>query len=133
MKKTHTRDGICSGEDWRSFLGALRVFNDLLDEGVFINNVLKAHIAELYQNFEAIAEEPLRDFVGKLCQLQDPMLLRRTLLRYNVRGVETTPVHYDHSFLWAGSPTSITAWIPLVGCTLVGGRLMYLENSVSVR
>lgn len=38
------------GKDWRNFLlpGARSVFNDQLDEGVFVDKVLKAHISELY-------------------------------------------------------------------------------------
>lgn len=122
-KGTDPRDGIFSGEDWRNFLlpGALRVFNGLSDEGAFVDKVFKAHVADFYQQFKVNVEKPLREFVGELRQFRDPMLLKRTLLRCNVPGGETTPVHYDQIFLRAGPPTSITAWIPLGDCPLAGG------------
>lgn len=133
-KGTNPRDGIFSGQDWRQFLlpGALRVFNGLSDEGVYVEKVFKAHVADFYQEFKSNVVEPLEEFVGKLRNFQDPMLLKRTLLRCNVPGGETTPVHYDQIFLRAGPPNSITGWIPLGDCPLVGGGLMYLENSVPV-
>lgn len=131
---TNPRDGIFSGEDWRQFLlpGAIRVANGLKDEGVFVEKTLKAHVAHFYSEFKSDIAEPLESFVGKLAQFQDPMLLKRTLLRCNVPGGETTPVHYDQIYLRAGPPTSVTAWIPLGDCALTGGGLMYLENSVGI-
>ncbi|KAJ5438320.1 uncharacterized protein N7458_009318 [Penicillium daleae] len=133
-KGTDPRDGIFSGEDWRNFLlpGALRVFNGLSDEGAFVDKAFKAHVADFYQQFKVNVEKPLREFVGELRQFRDPMLLKRTLLRCNVPGGETTPVHYDQIFLRDGPPTSITAWIPLGDCPLAGGGLMYLDNSVPI-
>lgn len=131
---TNPRDGIFSGKDWREFLlpGALRVFNGMKDEGIFVDKVFQAHVADFYQEFKENATKPMVEFAGRLRQFQDPMLLTRSLLRCNVPGGETTPVHYDQIFLRAGPPTSITGWIPLGDCPIVGGGLMYLENSVSI-
>jgi len=131
---TNPRDGIFSQRDWREFLlpGALRVFNGLKDEGIFVDKIFAAHIADFYKEFKEVATKPIDDFVGKLCSFEDPMCLVRSLLRCNVPGGETTPVHYDQIYLRAGPPTSITGWIPLGDCSLVGGGLMYLEDSVSV-
>ncbi|KAJ5750635.1 hypothetical protein N7533_007663 [Penicillium manginii] len=133
-KGTNPRDGIFSGNDWRQFLlpGALRVANGLKDEGIFVEKTIKAHVTDFYLEFKAKVAEPLEGFVGKLAQFQDPMLLKRTLLRCNVPGAETTPVHYDQIFLRAGPATSVTAWIPLGDCSLAGGGLMYLEKSVDI-
>jgi len=122
------------GQIGETFLlpGALRVVNGIKDEGIFVEKTFKAHVADFYFDFRTNAVEPLGAFVGKLCQFKEPMLLRRATLRCNVPGAETTPVHYDQIFLRAGPPTSITAWIPLGDCSVTGGGLMYLEDSVKI-
>lgn len=131
---SNPRDGIFSGDDWRNFLlpGAIRVANGLKDEGIFVEKTIKAHVADFYEEFKACVEKPLEKFVGELREFEDPMLLKRSLLRCNVPGGETTPVHYDQIYLRAGPATSITGWIPIGDCTLAGGGLIYLEDSVPV-
>ncbi|KAF9640895.1 hypothetical protein BFW01_g12701 [Lasiodiplodia theobromae] len=133
---THPRDGIFSpGADWRAFLlpGALRVFNGLPDSGVFVDKVVQAHVADFYHDFkQRVGSSTLTGFAGRLRRFKEPLLLKRSLLRCNVPGGETTPVHYDQIFLRAGPATAVTGWVPLGDCAVEGGGLMYLEKSVEV-
>ncbi|KAB2571251.1 hypothetical protein DBV05_g10087 [Lasiodiplodia theobromae] len=132
---THPRDGIFSGADWREYLlpGALRVFNGLSDDGVFVDKVVQAHVADFYHDFkQRVVGSTLTGFAGRLRRFKEPLLLNRSLLRCNVPGGETTPVHYDQIFLRAGPATAVTGWVPLGDCAVEGGGLMYLEKSVEV-
>ncbi|KAK7432450.1 hypothetical protein QQZ08_001015 [Neonectria magnoliae] len=124
-------DGIFSGGDWRQFLlpGAVRVAAGLKDEGPFVDNAIKSHVAPFYQDFKKYASQQLEPFVGKLCEFEDPWCLPRSLLRCSVPGGETTPVHYDQIFLRAGPPTSITAWVPIGDVGLHDGGLIYLDHA----
>ncbi|KAK0642247.1 hypothetical protein DIS24_g9203 [Lasiodiplodia hormozganensis] len=132
---THPRDGIFSPTaDWRAFLlpGALRVFNNLPDSGVFVDKVIQAHVADFYHDFKQRVGSTLTGFAGRLREFKEPMLLNRSLLRCNVPGGETTPVHYDQIFLRGAPASSVTGWVPLGECAVEGGGLMYLEGSVEV-
>ncbi|KAJ4288898.1 hypothetical protein N0V90_011239 [Kalmusia sp. IMI 367209] len=124
-------DGIFSGADWREFLlpGAVRVAAGLKDEGAFVDNAIASHSAEFYLDFKDQVGRILEPFVGQLCNFEEPWCLPRSLLRCAVPGGETTPVHYDQIFLRAGPPTSVTAWVPIGDVDLLGGGLIYLQNS----
>jgi len=109
--------------------GKLRHTLGLKDINVnYQEKVVEAHSAPWYVTF---ANHPvLKDFVEKFTSWKDTTLLERSLFRPNIPGGETTQVHYDQSFLRAGPPTALTAWVPLGDVAINGGGLLYLDNSV---
>ena len=86
-------EGVFSGRDWREFIfaGALRVFNGLKDEGIFVDKIFAAHVADFCVKFKNVGASPILDFVGKLCEFEDPMGLVRSLLRVMCQGMR---LHY---------------------------------------
>jgi len=88
------------------------------------------HSAPWYRDF---SHHPvIKSFIERLTGWKDSTLLERSILRPNVPGGEPTQVHYDQSFLRGGPPTTVTAWVPLGACTVRGGGLLYLQDSVGV-
>ncbi|KAE8308233.1 hypothetical protein BDV41DRAFT_552097 [Aspergillus transmontanensis] len=128
---TDPEEGIFSGNDWRNFIlpGGTRLALGLEDEGPFVENAVKSHVAPFYLDFKDKIAKQMEAFVGKLFGFEDPWCLPRSLLRCAVPGAESTPVHYDQIFLRAGPPTSVTAWVPIGDIEKDGGGLMYLDHS----
>ncbi|KAF7551492.1 hypothetical protein G7Z17_g4979 [Cylindrodendrum hubeiense] len=110
--ETDPVEGIFSGGDWREFLlpGAVRVAAGLKDDGPFVENAIKSHVAPFYQNFKRYAGQQLEPFVGKLCEFEDPCTLRSNLPS-------------------GRPPTSITAWVPIGDIGLHDGGLIYLDRA----
>jgi phytanoyl-CoA hydroxylase len=128
---TNPEHGIFSSLDWKQFIlpGATRLALGLEDEGPFVDNAVKSHIAPFYLQFKDEVGTQLESFVGKLLGFKEPWCLPRSLLRCSVPGAESTPVHYDQIFLRAGPPTSVTAWVPIGDIEKKGGGLLYLAKS----
>ncbi|QKX62121.1 uncharacterized protein TRUGW13939_09277 [Talaromyces rugulosus] len=124
-------EGIFSGNDWRNYVlpGAVRLAMGLEDEGPFVENSVKSHVAPWYIDFKDQVAKEMESFVGKLFNFEDPWCLPRSLLRSSVPGSEGTPVHYDQIYLRAGPPTSVTAWVPVGDIEVKGGGLIYLHKS----
>ena len=57
---------------------------------------------------------------------------RRSLLRCDVLGGETTPVHYDQIVLRAGPPTSITTWVPIGNVDVEEGGGSQARRSLTI-
>jgi phytanoyl-CoA hydroxylase len=96
----------------------------------YCRRMLDAHSEKWYRDF---CEHPaLKEFVLRLSGWDDATLLLRSILRPNVPSSETTQVHYDQIFLRAGPDTSLTAWVPIGDCSIQGGGLLYLEDSVPI-
>lgn len=124
-------EGIFSGNDWRNYVlpGAVRLAMGLEDEGPFVENFVKSHVAFWYIAFKDEVGKGMESFVGKLFNFEDPWCLPRSLPRSSVPGSEGTPVHYDQIYLRAGPPTSVTAWVPVGDIEVKGGGLIYLHKS----
>jgi phytanoyl-CoA hydroxylase len=124
-------EGVFSGNDWRNYVlpGAVRLAMGLEDEGPFVENSVKSHVAPWYIDFKDKVGKEMEPFVGNLFNFEDPWCLPRSLLRSSVPGSEGTPVHYDQIYLRAGPPTSVTAWVPVGDIEVKGGGLIYLHRS----
>lgn len=100
-------DGIFSGEDWKNFIlpgGTRRRALGLKDEGPFVDNVVKSHVAPFYLNFKDQIAEQMNPFIQQLGGFKELFCFPRSLLRCAVPSAESTPVHYDQTFLRAGTP-----------------------------
>ncbi|KAB8216964.1 hypothetical protein BDV33DRAFT_206859 [Aspergillus novoparasiticus] len=102
---TDPEEGIFSGNDWRNFIlpGGTRLALGLEDEGPFVENAVKSHVAPFYLDFKDGIAKQMEAF--------------------------STPVLYDQIFLRAGPPTSVSAWVPIGDIEKDGGGLMYLDHS----
>jgi hypothetical protein len=76
-----------------------------------------------------VDSEPIRLLAE--CLLQQPTTrLRRTPLRHFIRDRNVASrAHIDFTYLDAGSPDLLTAWVPIGDCPLRSGGLIYLEDS----
>ncbi|KUJ15932.1 uncharacterized protein LY89DRAFT_735074 [Mollisia scopiformis] len=125
--------GIYCGSDPRLWLapGKLRTAFGLEGHNPeYVDRMLAVHAAPWYRGFSA--HPTIKSFIERLTGWEDSTLLERSILRPNVPGGEATQVHYDQIFLRGGPPTTVTAWVPLGSCTIRGGGLLYLEDSVGI-
>lgn len=131
---SNPEEGIFSGNDWRNYVlpGGTRAALGLPDDGPFVENVIKSHIAPFYLKFKDEVAKQVEPFVAKLRGFKEPYCLPRSLLRCAVPGAESTPVHYDQIYLRAGPPTSITGWVPIGDIEKQGGGLIYLDRSYDI-
>lgn len=115
------REGVFCGDDWRLWMqpGKLRSKFGFQDRNTeYIQRMVDAHLTSWYRDF---CEHPeLKAFIRYLTGWKDTTLLRRSILRPNIPGGETTQVHYDQIFLRTGPPTSVTAWVPIWDCAANG-------------
>ncbi|TIB73777.1 hypothetical protein E3Q06_01492 [Wallemia mellicola] len=128
---TDSVDGIFTGGPPNKFggPGSANTGEGTLDpqQVEFLKRATEAHYSEFYDEFQKTPE--LYEFARKITGWQNILLLQRQMLRTNVKGSEATAVHYDQIFLRGALPTSLTAWIPIGGCNVEGGSLIYLEKS----
>ncbi|KAE8453909.1 hypothetical protein EG329_007685 [Mollisiaceae sp. DMI_Dod_QoI] len=96
----------------------------------YVKRMVDVHDAPWYRDFSA--HPTIKSFIQRLAGWNDSTLLERSILRPNVPDGDATPVHYDQIFLRGGPPTTFTAWVPLGSCTVRGGGLLYLEDSVGL-
>ena len=89
-----------------------------------------AHVKQLYLDF--VAHPRLRAMIRDLMQWEEESLVKRTMLRHNIPGGQSTGVHYDKLFLRGGGAFFLTAWVPIGDTKATGGGLMYLEESTGL-
>ncbi|CZR60660.1 uncharacterized protein PAC_10556 [Phialocephala subalpina] len=124
-------DGIYCGGDPRLWQAPSKLRTSPNDQNPeFVKRMLAIHSAPWYRTFSS--HPAIKSFIESLTGWKDSTLLERSILRPNVPGGEATPVHYDQIFLRGGPPTTVTAWVPLGPCTVKGGGLLYLEDSVGI-
>lgn len=99
-------------------------------EGEDLKRLAAAHTEAHYLTF--LQHPQLRGTVRQLMGWDEEVLLRRTMLRHNVPGGESTGVHYDKLFLRGGDAFFLTAWVPLGDVRPIGGGLIYLERGVEL-
>ena len=112
---TDPKEGVFSGADWREFVlpGGTRVAASLPDTGRFVENAVRSHHWQTYQDFKERVGGVIEPFVGELAEFMEPWCLPRLLLRCAVPGSETMPVHYDQIFLRAAPPRASRRGSPL--------------------
>ncbi|TIB36441.1 hypothetical protein E3P86_02512 [Wallemia ichthyophaga] len=124
-------DGIFVGGDPKKYggPGSAATGEGTLDpqQIEFLTKATEAHYADFYEEFQKIPE--LYNFVRKITDWENILLLQRQMLRTNIKGSEATAVHYDQIFLRGALPTSLTAWVPIGSCAANGGSLIYLDKS----
>ncbi|EXJ55643.1 hypothetical protein A1O7_08572 [Cladophialophora yegresii CBS 114405] len=95
-----------------------------------LQRLVEAHVQQPYLDF--VAHPKLRGMVRDLMQWDEEVLVKRTMLRHNIPGGQSTGVHYDKLFLRGGDAFFLTAWVPIGDITHQGGGLVYLEESTGL-
>jgi len=98
--------------------------------GEDLDRLITAHKTPVYQQF--VSHPNLRKMVRELMQWDEEIMLRRSMLRHNVPGGQSTGVHYDKLFLRGGQGFFLTAWVPIGDISLSGGGLFYLQDSAKL-
>ena len=95
-----------------------------------LQRLVEAHAQRPYLDF--VAHPKLRSMVRDIMQWEREVLVKRTLLRHNIPGGQSTGVHYDKLFLRGGDAFFLTAWVPIGDIVVQGGGLVYLEESTGL-
>jgi phytanoyl-CoA hydroxylase len=95
-----------------------------------LQRLVDAHVQTPYLEF--VAHPKLRGMVRDLMQWDEEVLVKRTMLRHNIPGGQSTGVHYDKLFLRGGDAFFLTAWVPIGDTKATGGGLVYLEDSTGL-
>ncbi|KIW64175.1 hypothetical protein PV04_09128 [Phialophora macrospora] len=95
-----------------------------------LQRLVEAHVQQRYLDF--VAHPMLRGMVRDLMQWEEEVLVKRTMLRHNIPGGQSTGVHYDKLFLRGGDAFFLTAWVPIGDISPQGGGLVYLEESTGL-
>lgn len=95
-----------------------------------LQRLVEAHVQQPYLDF--VAHPKLRAMVRNLMQWDEEVLVKRTMLRHNIPGGQSTGVHYDQLFLRGGEAFFLTAWVPIGDVEATGGGLVYLEDSTGL-
>ena len=95
-----------------------------------LQRLIDAHVQQPYLDF--VAHPRLRAMIRDLMQWDEEVILKRTMLRHNIPGGQSTGVHYDKLFLRGGDAFFLTAWVPIGDTKATGGGLMYLEDSTGL-
>ncbi|EXJ75082.1 uncharacterized protein A1O5_01778 [Cladophialophora psammophila CBS 110553] len=95
-----------------------------------LQRLVKAHVQQSYLDF--VAHPKLREMVRIIMGWEEEILAKRTMLRHNIPGGQSTGVHYDKLFLRGGDAFFLTAWVPIGNVTATGGGLVYLEGSTNL-
>ncbi|KIW82326.1 hypothetical protein Z517_05353 [Fonsecaea pedrosoi CBS 271.37] len=95
-----------------------------------LEQLVKAHVQQPYLDF--VAHPKLRAMVRNIMDWEEEVLVKRTMLRHNIPGGQSTGVHYDKLFLRGGHAFFLTAWVPIGDITATGGGLVYLEDSTNL-
>jgi phytanoyl-CoA hydroxylase len=120
-------DGIYSGEDPALHNGIGGGEPAAKDE---LRRLVGAHVQQPYLDF--VAHPKLRGMVRDLMQWEQEVLVKRTMLRHNIPGGQSTGIHYDKLFLRGGDAFFLTAWVPIGDTKATGGGLVYLEDSTGL-
>ncbi|KIY01348.1 uncharacterized protein Z520_02900 [Fonsecaea multimorphosa CBS 102226] len=95
-----------------------------------LERLVAAHVQQPYLDF--VAHPKLRTMVRNIMGWEEEVLVKRTMLRHNIPGGQSTGVHYDKLFLRGGHAFFLTAWVPIGDVTAMGGGLAYLEDSTNL-